>query len=345
MNRRAFVAAAGGLVLGRPTGLGSAPAQPLKPQRLRPGDWVGLVAPSGVADDARIERGTRHLEAQGFKVKLGRNIRAIHGGYAGTVAERVADLHAMFTDREVHAIWCLRGGSGASALLPHLDYALIRRHPKIFIGYSDATALHLAIWRKTGLVTFHGPVATTTPNEYAVSHWRAVLMDGLPQHTLTPAAENLALAQTRPHFASRVLAPGVAQGRLIGGNLSLVSALVGTPYAADFRRSLVFLEDWREPPYRIDRMLTQLAQHADLNAAAGYLLGVFERASPTDDDPSLSLTEVIDQHFSALRVPALYGASFGHIAHQFTLPIGIRARLDTTAQTLTLLEPAVVQTR
>ncbi|MCY7387860.1 MAG: LD-carboxypeptidase [Burkholderiales bacterium] len=315
---------------------------------LKSGAVVGLIAPGGVVDDSIIQSCVKNLESLGFTVKPGASLRAARGGYAGTVAQRIADLHAMFEDREVAAIWTARGGSGCTSLLPHIRYDLIRRHPKILIGYSDITALHLALYRRAGLVTFHGPVAWSTPNDYAVSQMQAVLMNPRSQTEIYMSVENERKVTTQSEFSLRTFRHGVAEGRLIGGNLSVLSALIGTPYAAEIENHLVFLEDVREPPYRIDRMLTQLQQSVGnrgerdgLKRAAGIMLGVFSRSRATDSDASLTLEEVLDDHFAALPIPAVSGYSFGHIAHQFTIPMGINARLDTQSQTLTLLEAAV----
>ena len=313
----------------------------MKPPRLHHGALVGVVAPSGVLDDTLAERLVRNLEGFGMRVKMAPNARAQHGGYAGTVAERVEDLHGMFRDREVEAIWCARGGSGCAAMLPHLDYGLIRRTPKIVVGYSDVTALHLGLLRRAGLVSFHGPVATSTFSDYSAANLRAVLMEPEPQRTFEGSAENFARALEAPEFEPRPYVEGVATGRLVGGNLSVLSALVGTPYGMQAGPNLVFLEEVGEAPYRIDRMLTQMQQAGLLGTAAGAMLGIFQRCEPTDGDPSLTLQEVLREHFASGRKPAGYGYSFGHVAHQITLPVGVRARLDTRAQTLTLLEPAV----
>lgn len=321
----------------------------IKPVALKHGDLVGLIAPSGVVDDTRIQKSVRNLESFGFKVKIGDNIRAARGGYAGTVAQRLADLHDMFLDNDVKAIWAAHGGSGGSGLLPHIQYDLIRRNPKILVGYSDITALHLAIYRRAGLVTFHGPVAESTPTDYSVTQMQAVLMSPRPQTEIFMSIENDRKAVEQSEFRLRTFKHGVAEGRLIGGNLSLVCALIGTPYAAEFENHLVFLEDIREPPYRLDRMLTQLQQSVGrrgerdgLKRAAGIMLGVFSRSNPTDSDPSLTRDEVLDDQFGSMPIPAVSGYSFGHIAHQFMLPMGVKARLDTASQTLTLLEPAVL---
>ncbi len=200
----------------------------------------------------------RNIESLGLRASLGANIRAVHGNYAGTVQQRLDDLHAAFRDPEVKAIWAIRGGSGCISLLALLDYALIQRNPKVLIGYSDITALHLAIGRQTGLVTFHGPVASSTFSDYTVTQLRNVLMTPQDSYTIPMALDNHRRAQTQPNFAIRTVHGGQATGRLTGGNLCMVSALAGTPYAADFREHILFLEEINEVPYRIDRMLCQL---------------------------------------------------------------------------------------
>ena len=313
----------------------------IKPPRLRKGDVIGLVAPGGYTSDAAIQKAVRHIEGLGFRVKEGAWLREVWGNYGGTVAARIADLHGMFRDPDVKAIWAIRGGSGCISLLKHLDYGLIRRHPKILLGYSDITALHLAIQRQAGLVTFHGPVATSTPSSYSDEHMLAVLMDPRPSYTIPMAPDNARRALEEPQYAVRTVHGGVATGRLVGGNLSLVSALAGTPYAADYRDAILFIEEVNEEPYHIDRWMTQLDLSLPLAQAAALMIGICENCGPQGDGPSLSLDETLDVHLQPLTVPAVSGYSFGHVRHQFTLPMGMRAGLDTAAQTLTLLEPAV----
>jgi muramoyltetrapeptide carboxypeptidase len=291
--------------------------------------------------DELIQKCVANLESQDFTVKIGRHVREKHGGYAGTVEQRLEDLHGMFTDREVAAIWPARGGSGCIHLLPRIDYGLIRKRPKILIGISDITALHLALLRHAGLVTFHGPTGGSTFSEFSVAQMRAVLMEPEATRVLPMAGENLAKAEEMPQFRPRVFRAGRAEGRLVGGNLSLVSALVGTPYGIQGTGNLVFLEDIREAPYRVDRMLTQLELARVTTQARGIVMGVFQRSEATDGDPSLTLAETLEERMAQVRAPAAYGYSFGHIPHQVTLPVGVRARLDTEARTITLLEAAV----
>lgn len=349
VNRRRF-----GGMLAAAVGAASAPAlaaaapQPrmhtyplIKPARLRQGDLVALVAPAGLLDEDEIAKAIGNMESLGLRVSLGTHIRAVNGNYAGTVQQRLDDLHAAFRDPQVKAVWAIRGGSGCISLLAHIDYKLIRSNPKILIGYSDITALHLAIHRHTGLVTFHGPVASSTFSDYTVTHLQTVLMQPQEQYTIPMALENHRRALSHPNFTIRTVHGGQATGRLTGGNLCMVSALAGTPYAAEFEHRILFLEEINEAPYRVDRMLYQLDLAGHLSSAAALMLGVFMHCEAEDGGSSLNLDQTLDQHLLPLTVPAVTGYSFGHIRDQFTLPIGILATLDAERQTVTLLEAAV----
>ena len=307
----------------------------LRPPRLRPGDLVGLIAPGGAMEERHVELAVSNLESFGMRVRLGDNIRLRRGNYAGTPFQQVQDFHAMVRDREVKAIWCGRGGSGGSLMLPLLDYRLIRAHAKIIVGFSDFTATLLAITRHAGLVTFHGPVGISSFSEYSAANLRAVLMEARPGHELVAAKD----ANAQP--AEQTLVPGVATGPLIGGNLSVLAALVGTPYAARMRGAIAFLEDVDEEPYRINRMLTQLVQSGDLSHAAGVMFGKCAKCEVRDGGPTLSLEETLRDRLEPLKIPSAIGLSFGHVSRHFTIPLGIRARFDATARTTTLLEAAV----
>ena len=321
----------------------AAPRSPalVKPARLKRGDLVAVVASGGLMSDDEIQRAVQNVESLGLRVRTGANIRLKRGNYAGTPAQQVDDLHAAFLDREVKAVWGGRGGSGCSLLLPLLDYGLIRRNAKILVGFSDVTALHLAIHRHAGLVTFHGPAGISTFSPYSVAHLEAVLMEARPTFTIQRAAENATRALTEPLYRERVFRDGVATGPLVGGNLSVLCALVGTPYAARMKGAIAFFEDINEAPYRVGRMFTQLLQSGDLPGAAGVMLGVFRKCDAPPGEASLTLEETLEDSLWPVRAPSAYGFSFGHIAQHFTIPLGVRARLDTGAGTLTLLESAV----
>ncbi len=315
----------------------------VKPPALKRGDLVALFNPSGFADDALIQRSTVNLERLGFRVMQSAHIRASRGNTAGTIGQRLTDLHALFENREVRALWAARGGSGTAQILPYIDYGLVARNPKIVIGYSDLTSLLLAIYAKTGLVTFHGPVGSSGFTPFTVAHLEAVLMEGRVPYVMTTADEHAKRAVTEPNFVQRTLRAGSAEGTLVGGNLSVLSSLVGTPYLPVVKPSLLFLEEINEAPYRVERMLTQLAQSAVLDSASAAMLGVFVKGDVPAGEESLTLTQALDDHFAARSIPSAYGLSFGHIASQWVLPIGVRARFDADAKSLTLLESAVIK--
>jgi muramoyltetrapeptide carboxypeptidase len=310
----------------------SRPALPLiKPPRLREGELVGLIAPGGAMTDEEVERATRNIEGMGLRVKHGANIRLRRGNYAGTSYQQVEDLHGMFLDREVKAVWSGRGGSGGSLMLPLLDYKLIRAHPKVFVGFSDTTALHLGIARHARLVTFHGPAGISTFSPYSVAHMRAVFMEPRPTFTVAPNTV----------YPEKTIHPGVAIGPLMGGNLSVLTALGGSPYEALFEGTIAFFEDVSEAPYRVNRMLAQLVLAGRLPRAAGVMLGICAKCTTAPDEPGLTMDETVVDRIQPLKLPSAYGFSFGHIREHFTIPLGIRARLDATERTLTFLEPAV----
>jgi muramoyltetrapeptide carboxypeptidase len=273
-----------------------------------------------VLEDRHIELCVRNLEAFGMRVKLGANVRAARGGYAGTVAERLEDLHAMFRDREVAAIWCARGGSGCTALLPHIDYALARRSPKIVVGFSDITALHGAVGAMAQVVSFHGPTA------------RGPLGASSRESMANAVVHRRNSAGAAPD--GEVLLPGTARGRLAGGNLALLSSLVGTPYFPVLDDAILVLEDVNEPVYRIDRMLRHLRMCGALSRLAGLVFGAFTERG--DEGDSLSLGQVLRETAEAAGVPCLCGVPLGHLDAQWTLPLGAVAELDATNRCLTI---------
>lgn len=312
----------------------------IKPKRIKPGDTIGVVAPSSGLSAEDFEKAIGNLRTLGFDPKIGKSARNRNGFLAGTDKERLEDLHWAFSDPEIKAVWCLRGGYGAGRYLPEINYDLIRRNPKIMIGYSDITALHLAIYQNTGLVTFHGPVATSEPSEYTRRHALELLTNPSAPYRIELSDHNR--KQESNLFKTEVITPGKARGRLTGGNLSLVTALAGTPFGLrDTKGKLLFLEDVGEQPYRVDRMLTQLRQSVDLRQMAGIALGVFEDCNPRQKDTQ-SLIDVLRDRLGDLGIPVIYGLSFGHIRDQFTVPMGIEAEMDTGAGTVTYLEAAVV---
>ncbi len=339
MNRRNFV-----------TSLASAPLLAaaetpglIKPAPLQEGDTVGLITPSTYTSDpdtlATVERTIRYFN---LKAKWGRNVRKKFGYLGGTVQERLDDLHDMFRDPDVKAVFAIRGGYGSAQLLDRIDYDLIRSHPKIFIGYSDITAMHLAIHQKTGMVTFHGPVVLSHFTPYTQEHFRKALFESGPIGAVTNPHETNPL---RPEHTLRTVRPGKARGRLIGGNLTLISTTMGTPYEVDTRGKIFFCEDVDEEPYRIDRMLTQLRLAGKLDAAAGIIFGECSDCRPKDYKPSFNSTftlgEITDNILGDLKIPVLAGLTIGHTDDQLTLPEGLIATLDADQGELIIEESAM----
>lgn len=314
----------------------------IKPKALRPGDTVGLISPAtSTADPDLLLVAERTLRFFGLKPKFGRHVRRRDGYLAGTVEDRLEDLHSMFADTEVKGVFPIRGGYGSGQLLDRIDYDLIRRNPKIFAGYSDITAMHLAIHKRTGLVTFHGPVPVSAFNDYTIDAYRRALFRNKPLGTVSNPKEPNEL---RPRHTLRTIRPGKARGRLIGGNLSLIAATMGTPFEIDTEGAVFFIEEVGEQPYEIDRMLTNLRLAGKLQAAAGIIFGECNDCGPADYKPSfastLSLGEVLDQIFGTLNIPVLAGLTIGHTADQLTLPIGVMASIDAERGELTIEESA-----
>jgi muramoyltetrapeptide carboxypeptidase len=311
-----------------------------KPPRLRPGMTVGLIAPASPFTPEKLAAARQNLAGLGLNIRESANLHAQNGYLAGTDEQRLADLYWAFESPDIDAVWCIRGGYGCSRLLPMIDFKRIGKTPKVFIGYSDVTALHQAIQQQTGLVTFHGPVAASEFPENTLQHFRSVLMEPVAPYSVSvPQTADLPDDELYKPF---VVTPGSATGPLCGGNLTLLAALVGTTFAPSYRNKLVFMEDVGEQPYRIDRMLTQMLQGSDLSEAAGIALGVFADCKAKGDGPTLSLAETLRDRLGKLGIPVLYGLPFGHVAHQMTFPYGISAHLDADNGTLSLLETGVI---
>lgn len=306
---------------------------PLLPPRLRRGDVIGLIAPAGpVRDGARIGRAVRYFERLGYHVAVGEHAARARGYLAGRDDQRLADFHAMFRAPEVRAVIALRGGYGSSRLLSAIDYRLIARNPKILVGYSDLTALQMAVWKKCRLVTFHGPMAGVEfagrMDPFTEEHfWQMVTSPAVP----------LRLVAGRSAGTSRHSSPPVT-GRLLGGNLSLLVSLLGTPFQPDLRGAILMVEEIGEEPYRIDRMLTHLRNAGALRHVRGILAGRFIRCVPSTR-PSPGTAQVLRD--AAGTLPFLQGFPFGHLPRKLTLPLGVPAALDPARRSLDLLGPAV----
>jgi len=325
-----------------PTAPAKLPARaPIKPPRLRAGDVLGLVAPAGfVADRFGIEEIAQTVRAMGLVPKFAPHLLAREGYLAGTDEARARDLMEMFADPEVRGIMAVRGGWGSARMLPHLDFAAIANNPKLFAGFSDNTALHLALVARSGVVSLHAPNASTSWPPSSWDSFRQVAFEGAMPSYAVPAYAGPNLGTRRSDL--RVLHGGKAQGRLLGGNLAVLSALVGTPYLPDFTGAILFLEETNEAEYRIDRMLTQLELSGILGKVAGVGFGQCTNCqNPDGGFSNFTVYEVLDQQLGKLGVPAFQGAPIGHVAGQVTIPLGVRAEMDADAGTLRLLEPAV----
>ncbi len=309
-----------------------------KPKRLREGDTVGLVAPAGFISENQLARSIQNLEKLGFRVKYTDRLFARHGYFAGDDETRARDLEGMFADPVVKGIFCVRGGWGSARIIPYLDFGLIKNNPKAFLGFSDITTLSYVLFVKTGLVTFHGVNSATSFNEYTTQNFKKVVCNPSPKTVLYTADEE----RTETEYETRVIRSGVAAGPLVGGNLSIMVSLLGTPYDIDTEGKLIFIEEVREEPYRIDRMLTQMRIAGKFCGAAGVVMGVFRDCHPRiEDSHGFSLHEVLYDRLHDLGIPVLYGMSFGHIVNKLTFPVGIQAELNTVYKKITLLEEAV----
>jgi muramoyltetrapeptide carboxypeptidase len=312
----------------------------IKPKILRQGATVALLAPSSPPAEAKIDKALLNLKTLGFKVIEGKHLRHKHGYLAGTDADRVADLHQAFADPTIEAIWCVRGGYGCTRILHLLDYDLIRKNPKPLIGYSDITALHVALYQEAGLVSFHGQVAGGDMTEFTLRHIDATLMEVRKSAFAVPAFyQNM---RPTDEFNPYVITEGKAHGPLIGGNLTVLAATLGTEQAPRFKDHIVFLEEIGEAPYRVDRLLTQLLNGSDLCDAKGIALGIFTDCVQKSDTSTFTTPECLRERLGGLGIPVYYGAPFGHISDQCVLPYGIPASIDSGKMELTLLESGVL---
>lgn len=293
------------------------------PPLLAPGARVALVAPAGPLRGAEeLETSVANARSLGWEPLPGPNVLARHGYLGGTDAERLQDLNAALADDAVDAVWCVRGGFGAMRLLPHVDWASLNRRPRALIGFSDVTALHAAASTRCELITYHAPTARSTLTEFSRSSLVRAVVEGRDPCGRAGAA--------------RTVRAGRAHGRLVGGNLALLAALAGTPYAPDYRGALLVLEDVGEPAYRIDRMLTQLRMSGALAQITGLVVGHFTESAPGHDLSSEALDTLVGEAADVAGVPAIAGVPVGHIDDQWTIPLGAAAQLDAEALTLTV---------
>ena len=295
----------------------------VRPPRLKPGDTIGIVAPAGPFDPEKFMKGKSVLESMGFQTVFEEGIFQKHGFLAGTDIQRADQVNRLFADTTVQAIFCARGGYGSMRILSLLDFETIQTHPKIFLGFSDISALLSALFDRCSLVTFHGPVVTTLAkaSEKTIMAMKTVLTSDVPLE-LTPED-------------GKAIKPGVCSGAVIGGNLTTLCHLVGTPYAPNFKGKILLIEDVGEMPYRIDRMLTQMKLAGCFNEIAGLILGTFKECGQLNE-----IVDIFNDIFEDLDIPILAGFEVGHGVHNLTIPMGLGATLDTDKKRLLFHEPA-----
>jgi muramoyltetrapeptide carboxypeptidase len=340
LSRRAAIGGIGGLAAA--LALAPAPAaepSPRKPPRLRPGDTVGLIEPASFSDgEAQIDAVKHTVAGMGLVPRIAPHVGTRYGYLAGTDERRAADINAMFADEQVRAVLAIRGGWGSARLLPLLDWDVIRANPKLLVGSSDVTALHLAFSARAGFPSIHAPNAASSWLRTSwEGFWRLAFAGETPVFGPAPEAD---LPPDR--LRTTTVRPGTARGRLVGGNLSVLSALVGTPWLPDFDGTILFLEDVGEAEYRIDRMLSQLALAGILEKVAGVVFGQCTRCTAgVPDYTGFTVPQLLEQYLLPLGVPAFGGANIGHVADQLSLPVGANVEIDADSGTIRVLEPIV----
>lgn len=343
LERRKFIAAgiAGTAALAMAGSTAHAAEDITKPERLKAGDTVMIVAASGVEyKKLRLKLSIESLEALGLKVKVAEHAMERHGYFPAEDEVRADDLNKAFADKSVKAIFALKGGWGAARVLPYLDYDMIAKNPKILIGYSDVTALLNAIYQKSGLMTFHGPNAGSAWGAFSTRHVREILFEAKAQHMVNP--QNKGQYLTVRDNRTQTIVSGSAQGQLVGGNLSVLTSVQGTPYFPNTKGKILMLEDVGENIYRVDRMLTQLALGGHLNDCAGVVLGGWTDVGSDGGYGDFSLMDIFEQHFKRANKPTFTGAMFGHIDDKRTMPVGCNVKIDANKGTVTMLESAVL---
>lgn len=309
----------------------------IKPKKLQKGDIIGVISPASSPDDlTRIEAGAGYLEKLGFNVEIGKNVGKINGYLAGTDEDRVSDFNYMFNKKAVKAVFCVRGGYGSPRLLDKIDFKAVKNNPKIFVGYSDITALQMAIFSKTGLVTFAGPMLAVDFYSEVSSFteemfWR-VVSSNKPFGKISMPDDEKIIPLTK----------GFAKGQVLGGNLALLVSLLGTEFFPPLKNKILLLEEIGELPYRIDRMLNQLRLAGIFDSIKGVILGSFIDCNEHDPTKkTLTLGEVIDDYFSKSKIPVVYNFKHGHIKDNITVPFGVNFKINTSRNAVEIIESAV----
>lgn len=306
----------------------------IKPLALRPGDTVAISSPAGaVWDENQIEKFSDILKSFGFKVVIGKTLKEKFGYFAGSDELRASEINELFANKTIRGIFCMKGGWGCARILNKIDYKIIKENPKVIIGFSDITALLVAITAKTGLITFHGPVGNSGWNEFTKNVFSNVVMTikqfSFPEN---PIGEDKIYT----------INPGKVSGELVGGNLTVLSSLIGSNYLPNWKNKILFLEEAKEEPYSIDRMLTQLKLSGVLDSISGFVFGKCAKCLAEEPLKAFTFHEVILQHIKPLKIPAYYGAMIGHIENKLTVPLGINATMDADKGTISLDEICVL---
>ncbi len=306
----------------------------IKPSALKAGDTVAITSPAGaVWDENQVDIFSTILKSFGFKIILGKTLREKFGYFSGTDEFRAKELNEFFADKTVKGIFCMKGGWGCARILDKINYETIQKNPKVLIGFSDITTLLIAITAKTGLITYHGPVGNSGWNDFTKTVFGAVTMVSQTfEYPLNPASEDKIVT----------INSGVVSGELMGGNLTVLSGIIGSAYLPDWKNKILFLEEAKEEPYSIDRMLTQLKLAGVLNSISGFIFGRCAKCDAEEPLKAFTFDQVIKQHIQPLGMPAFTGAMIGHIENKLTVPLGIKATMNADKGSIKLEESAVV---
>lgn len=298
------------------------------PKVLKKGNKVAVTAPAGAVWDVKqINVFSDILKNFGFEVVLGNSLNLKYGYFAGTDEQRANELNSFFKDKTIDAIFCMKGGWGCARILDLIDYENIKQNPKVLIGFSDITSLLIAITHKTGLITFHGPVGNSGWNEFTSTVFKNICVDGQAiTYPENPLSEN----------KINIIKHGIATGELLGGNLTVLTSMIGSNYLPDFKNKILFLEEAKEEPYSIDRMLTQLKLAGVFNKVNAILFGKCNKCIAEEPDKAFTTDQVLEQHFNNLKIPVVSNLMIGHIENKLTLPIGALATINTKLGVLKL---------
>ena len=306
---------------------------PIKPKYLKEGDTIAICSPAGAMENRDdIYKFKIILESLGLKVRIGENIGKRYGYFSASDEERASEFMNVISDKRINGIFFIRGGWGCARILDLVDFEIIKKNPKVIMGFSDITSLLNAITAKTGLITFHGPGGNSTWNKYSIDYIKSLLFKG----------EKIKYNNLKSDHPIICFSEGTASGILIGGNLSVLCSLIGSKYLHDWKNKILFLEDIKEEPYRIDRMLTQLKLNRVFDKINGLVLGNFRDCIPKEPKKSFELKEVFEQHFKTFNKPVFYGSQIGHVKNKFTVPIGALVKINSVKGDITLLENCVI---